>query len=421
MRRSILFQRRAAGFTVIELTISLLVMVVVMLGMLALFDFSNKLSHVQTNLADMQQSQRVAQQDVIRTIRMLGRGPIPLGSAANGVGISVWDQVPEDTHIGGDGSEPVVPGTDIVTVRGVFSSPVYQINALAPGTYAIQTEDGGASSGYVEVSSMSPTSIPQDLQALKDAVNSDKPERLVLVSARNLDRWSIVAIDPDSPDNIVSADSVRVAFKTLSDLADPPPPPEHFVMPTGDDPKDFGAVAFVGVLEEHRFYIRQEFKTAPNGTQDLASMFTRARVYPGTDLPWRGPDDDDDVEDDAHPSWRVDVADNIVDLQVALGFNTPNGGSGDSHLFESADGVDDDWLYNNIDEADPSTWVGDHRLLFIRLTTLARTDRRDTWYQSPPLVRVEDHDLTTSQFNSETDRMFRYRPLQTFIDMRNLN
>lgn len=192
-------------------------------------------------------------------------------------------------------------------------------------------------------------------------------------------------------------------------------------MPTGDDPKDFGAVAFVGVLEEHRFYIRQEFKTAPNGTQDLASMFTRARVYPGTDLPWRGPDDDDDVEDDAHPSWRVDVADNIVDLQVALGFNTPNGGSGDSHLFESADGVDDDWLYNNIDEADPSTWVGDHRLLFIRLTTLARTDRRDTWYQSPPLVRVEDHDLTTSQFNSETDRMFRYRPLQTFIDMRNLN
>ena len=57
---------RSAGFTVMELAVSMLVLVVVLLGMLSLFDFSNRLSHVQTNVADMQQALRIAQQDAVR-------------------------------------------------------------------------------------------------------------------------------------------------------------------------------------------------------------------------------------------------------------------------------------------------------------------------------------------------------------------
>lgn len=91
----------------------------------------------------------------------------------------------------------------------------------------------------------------------------------------------------------------------------------------------------------------------------------------------------------------------------------------DDRIFESADGTDDDWLFNDNQPVNPLDWAG-QQLCFIRLTTLARTDRRDSWYQSPALVRLENHDLTGSRFNNRTDRMFRYRPLETLIDMRNL-
>ena len=49
---------RQRGFTLIEVTVSLIVTVIVLLGVLALFDFSNKLTRVQTNISDMQQSLR---------------------------------------------------------------------------------------------------------------------------------------------------------------------------------------------------------------------------------------------------------------------------------------------------------------------------------------------------------------------------
>src|SRR6185436_703331 len=133
--------RRAAGFTVVELAVSLLVMAVVTLGMLALFDFSNRLSNVQTNVAEMQQSQRIAQQDVIRMVRMAARGPLPLGLPPVGMTLSVWSQVPVGTRIGGPGTPEVLEGTDILTVRGVFGSPVYQVNSSRPNAFAVQTVD----------------------------------------------------------------------------------------------------------------------------------------------------------------------------------------------------------------------------------------------------------------------------------------
>ncbi|HEX2551920.1 MAG TPA: hypothetical protein VHK64_10035 [Nocardioidaceae bacterium] len=418
--------RRAAGFTLVELSVSLLVLVIVLLGMLSLFDFANRISSVQTNVADMQQSLRVAQQDAIRTVRMAGRGPIPLGLPPAGTSVAVWDQVPAGTRIGGNGTPAVVTGTDVLTVRGVFSTPIYQVNAARPNAFAIQSVDGGFT-GNVVVGDTTPTSIPQNITPLRDAVlsaqeNATRPrERLLLISARNPSLWAIVALDPTT--SSISGSQVQLGFTTV-----PAETPVYFNLPTGNL-ADITAVAFVGILEEHRFYVRELFETAPNGTQDLASRFSRARVFPGTDRPWRPRGDDPAVGDAVHPSWSEDVADNILDLQVALAFDSPRGGGrmtddenntgDDDRIYESADGTNDDWLFNDTQAVNPVDWAN-QQLYYIRLTTLARTDRRDAGYQSPMLVKLEDHDLTTSRFNNRTDRMFRYRPLQTLIDMRNL-
>ncbi|HEX2644976.1 MAG TPA: hypothetical protein VHU81_18400, partial [Thermoanaerobaculia bacterium] len=90
-------------------------------------------------------------------------------------------------------------------------------------------------------------------------------------------------------------------------------------------------------------------------------------------------------------------------------------------IVEAADGRLDDWLFNSATDnpADPA-WSG-ALLYYIRLSTLARTDRRDKEYQAPVLARVEDRAYVAAhRFNLRNDRMFRRRLLQTVVDMRNL-
>ncbi len=60
----------------------------------------------------------------------------------------------------------------------------------------------------------------------------------------------------------------------------------------------------------------------------------------------------------------------------------------------------------------------------MRLTTLARTDRRDRDYEAPLLTTVEDKDYGVTpfnEFNTREERMFRRRLLRTVVDMRNLS
>src|SRR5436305_423281 len=139
MRRTKRAASPAAGFTVVEMVVALVVMIELILAVLLLFDFSNKLSRVQSNVADMQQSLRVSQYDTVRLLRMVGRGGLPTGpltalgadatatATLQGVSVSVRDNVPAAATIAGAGTPEVVAGTDVLTVRGVFSNPVYQI------------------------------------------------------------------------------------------------------------------------------------------------------------------------------------------------------------------------------------------------------------------------------------------------------
>src|SRR6202035_2391374 len=91
------------GFTLIELLVVLVVIGQIFVLIVMLFDFSTKLSHVQTNVAEMQQSLRVAQYDTVRLIRMAGRGGLPVGivpaspSVFQGVAVAVSDNVPNNT------------------------------------------------------------------------------------------------------------------------------------------------------------------------------------------------------------------------------------------------------------------------------------------------------------------------------------
>lgn len=412
--------RKERGFTVVELAISLLVTVVLILGVLALFDFANRLSRVQSNVSDMQQSLRVSLQSAVRMVRMAGRGGLPLGTVPSGLGLAVRNNVPAGTLIGGPLTPPVLEGTDVVTVRGVFSAPLWQVNSADPASFTLVNGVGGPVAGTVRIGAATPTGILQDRDALREAVTNGVPEALVLVSPRDAAIYAVVELDPatsvaNGPGDWTIGFRIAGGTHTAGYLP---------LSSGGGWPADLTSAAFVGMLEEYRFYVRDERE----GAADMAPRFSRARVFPGTQAPHRN-DNLPLAEPEKHASWSQDIADNILDLQVALGFDTPQGGGAmtddegdagdDDRIFESADGQNDDWLYNDGQAFNPAAWNG-RQLYFVRLSVLARTDRRDPQYSSPRVTRIEDHDLTATAVNQRTERMYRRRLLQTLIDMRNL-
>jgi prepilin-type N-terminal cleavage/methylation domain-containing protein len=342
--------KREAGFTLIELLVSLAVTAVLILGVLATFDFSARMNRVQLNVADLQQSLRIAQNEVVKLARMAGRGSLPSGLA-----IQVVNNVPANYKVvTGEASTSVLEGTDVLRLRGVFNSSLYQINYLDPDV--VWDPPGSDGLGSVVVY---PTAagVPQDLKALLEVAEAG--ETLLMVTP--FDVAMVVEVEKKAEKEILEdgIEGLRVSFKAdLSTIGTPLPPAG---MP---------APAYIGVLEEHVFYIRS---TGANG---VAPSLARARMDPGTGLAYKG-----EVENVA-----LDIADNIADLQVALGL----GVAGQPEL---------------------------------RVNTLARTDRADPGkYLATVLpATIEDHAYAASHaFNSPAGRRHRWRLMRTTVNMRNL-
>lgn len=416
---------RQAGFTLLELSVSLLVTVTLILGTLSLFDFSNRLSRVQTNVSEMQQALRVSLQDTVRTVRMAGRGGMPMGAVPTGMSVSLRNNVPAGARIGGGATPRILEGTDVLTVRGVFRNPIWQVNSSNPASFSLSTSGGNPVSGTIQIATTTPTGIPQDLTALREALAVNAPtEALIIVSPRDAGMYAVVELDRSTSD-ASNPDLLTIGFKITGGRFTP----QYVALSQGGVyPPDLTSAAFVGILEEYRYYVREERDIPSNPNSDLSPRLSRARVFPGTETP-HGPSNDDPAKADVHPSWRQDIADNILDMQLALGFDTIQGGGAmtddegdtgdDDRIFESANGQNDDWLYNDNQAFNPANWNG-RPLYFIRLSLLARTDRRDPKHEAQRVTWIEDHDLTASRYNLRTERMFRRRLLQTVIDMRNI-
>lgn len=412
---------RQRGFTLIEMSISLFVTIVILLGVLALFDFSNKLSRVQTNISEMQQSLRVAQTDAVRMIRMAGRGGLPVGTLPNGTAVAVANNVADGTHVADATSPEIVPGSDMLTIRGVLTSPIYQVDKNNPASFTLDSKTT-PTRGTLHIKSSSPTNIPQDLTAIKDAITNKRPEALIMVSPLDAGVWAMVELDWAGSD-ITNPNDFTVGFK-ISGGTHTTDYLKFSSQGPGVFPTDLTSVSFVGIVEEYRYYVRRAYAVTGDKTSDLMPKLTRARAYPGGTSPWNA---------DA-ANWQTDLADNVFDLQVALGVDTLAKGAGGAcaagtiaadpvncGIYESTDGENDDWMFNGEKVTDPLVFANSD-LYYVRLSTLVRTERRDNTYVAPTLVRVEDNTYTglPIDFNSTAQRMYRRRILRTVIDLRNL-
>lgn len=418
--------RRMAGFTMAELMVTLVVFSVVVIGMLMMFDMNSRIARVEGHTAEMQQALRMAQQDLVRNVRMAARGGLPAALFPEGtylgrelplgLAVEVANNVAANTRIAGSALAPVLAGTDVLTIRGIFST-LYQSNPAGAGFKLQDTNgDGSPDKGTLTLSNVSPTGVPQDLRSVAEAIGRTtpaKPEAYLLVSPLDDAVFALVEIDPAASSINTSGSaitSVTLAFKTRNTYS--------AISPGGSFPTAMTSVAYSGVLEEYRYYIRdQRTGTAQEG---LEPRLARARLYPGTDIPYG-----DDTE-----NLHEDIADNIFDLQVALGVDT-DGNESVTEGTDTATRKTDEWLFNEVGDATTkATWNGTattpRRLYYVRLTTMARTDRRDPQprWQAPALGQFEDKDFTQSPynaFNSATERKFRRQFLQTVVDLRNLS
>lgn len=432
-------QHPERGFTLVEMVVTLLVLVEVLLGALLLFDFNSKLTRVQTGVTGMQQSLRAAQHDMVRMVRMAGRGDLPLpppppppgapAPAADvfpGLAVGMRDNVAAGALVApADPASPrALEGTDVLTLRGVFTGSIYMVNFADSTSFATRIENG-AVVGQVRIDAVTNSNVAQDLQPLLDAIADGRAEALILVSPVSEAVYAVVELDPAASSGTAGG-SVTLAFKTQGDARSD----GYARLSAGGG---FPAalrnqqVARVGILEEYRYYVREERAVPTDPTSDLSPRLARLRVFPGTDLPYTGSFD----------SSSVDVADEVLDLQVALGFDSPNLGAmdddadgvgPDDQVAEATDGVGDDWLFNSSkDDASTVhplplgggwTWT-DPLLYYVRITTLTRTGSPDRDYLGPVLDRLEDRTYgPTSPLNARRERQHRRRFLETVVDLR---
>jgi hypothetical protein len=424
-------RRRMAGFTMAELMVTLVLFSVVVIGMLMLFDMNSRIARVEGHTAEMQQALRMAQQDLVRNVRMAARGGLPAalfpeGAYAGkelplGLAVEVANNVPANTRIAGNAVAPVLVGTDVMTIRGVFTT-LYQSNPAGAGFTLVDANgDGTPETGTLILTDVSPTGVPQDLTAVADAITATRagqPEAYLLVSPLDDGIFAVVEIAASSNFN---TSGTAITSATVNFNASGTARSDLFaaITPGGKFPTSMTSVAYSGVLEEYRYYIRdQRTGTAQEG---LEPRLARARLYPGTNIAYAN-----------NPvNLSEEIADNIFDLQVALGVDT----DGNESITEGTDTASrkaDEWLFNEVgdDVATKATWNGTaadpRRLYYVRLTTMARTDRRDPQqrWQAPALGQFEDKDFTQSPynaFNSTTERKFRRQFLQTVVDLRNLS
>lgn len=408
------------GFTLVETMVGLAVTAEVLLVSLLLFDINSRIARNQVQVADMQQSQRIAHNDMARMVRMAGRGGL-----SQDVAVVVTDDA-DPTTVDINGNEPV-EGTDILTIRGVISSPMFQIRQST----ANYTPPTGPQydNGQIVIEGVTPTGITQALDAFDDVVSESQfggreTDALILVSATSDSVFAVVEVtnisftnntdvDGDGTDDRVatitfSADtSGNVLSKELDDLNSPTPG----VFPAALE--QTGAVGYAGLVEEYRFYIR-DVTTADGG---YSPKLSRARFYPNTDRVY-GEAANSTVEGVAN--GKVDIADNVMDLQVALGIDA----DGDGVIEEATDQATDEWLFNHANDQ-PGDFDATDLLYNVQLTTLVRTDRMDRNYMSEPLTRVANNvynEPATPQTARQTrDRSHRRQLLTTIVDLRNVN
>lgn len=426
------------GYTLLEALVTLFIVAEILVAVLVLFDFNTKVGRAQMQVAEAQQSVRVAQNVLVRTVRMAGRGGLgqaglpgpvgtPLPNIPGGLAISLQSNVADGTEVApGLADSPLaLAGTDILTVRGAIEN---RIGFLSYGPATPANPDGGPNVVIDSIDTgrffiprvwrpigmenvIGGAEVDQDLAPFIDAVNNNRTEAVLITSRADPSIFGLVELNPGTSD--VSGDPLVIGFRFGGT---PYSNGLNTVVPFGPMMTAANGNALSAlILEEYRFFVRVPDGGLDAGAGRRGPALTVARMLPFSNLPHAGD----------NTNLTIEIAENVWNLQVALGIDLDrNGVIADGEVTAGLDPGADEWLYNDEDDDDSVVlWntVPRAPLRTVRVTTLALTDRPDLKYAAPRAGRIEDRIYAAGDpLNSPMMVQFRRRAVQTNVDLRGL-
>jgi prepilin-type N-terminal cleavage/methylation domain-containing protein len=176
------------GFTLIEMIVVTLLLLIAMVGLLAVFDASARINKSETDVADAQGSVRYGIYQMTRAIRMAGAGGLYVTQAV----LNPYDNVAGVVVAGVDGLNYAVrTGTDMIEVRGVLYSPLVGFNnepACSPciGTQPLPVKPLTGTPELGEYLNNDPTIRPQfaAIDAYTAGASNAKPMLVIVQDAK---------------------------------------------------------------------------------------------------------------------------------------------------------------------------------------------------------------------------------------------
>ena len=331
---------RQSGFSLIELLIGMVIAVEILVVALTIFDVHNRMARVQMQITDMQQSLRVAQYDMVRTDAH-GR---PRRAATSNF------RVDRRRHLGALAARSRPrdarqrrrrrrPGRN--RYRRARGDRRHRHPDRARLLRGPALPDGPVERRRLLGRRRSPSAglLPSGrTQSLEELLEPSFSGPLLLQSSVSRGQFAVAEVSAVAG----NANSVTFTITFASTLS---PPNPLVTAPAADF-----VPGFVCGLEEYRYYVRE---TPGDDIVPIKPRLARARMIPGTELPYD--------EDDAN--LTLDLADDIFDLQVALGFDTDydSAGSGVGSFDDDPDFIGpDDFFFEGATDAARGTddWFG---------------------------------------------------------------
>ena len=349
---------RNRGFTLLEILVTTAIFATIMIGILNLLDTSTKVSKLETALSDTQENVRFAAYHLMRTTRMMGGAVLPFAANIGGTDSWVMGELLSNqsgTVATAFGNVTVLPGSDVLTVRGFFEVSPFFINRtdiVTTGTDHVIVQE---SRGGVLINNVDRYSTGSDLFEGRGIVfmgNMDQAQYSVgQVRASS-------ALDGTAPDRELTVyfEPGVIQWSGLNPAGATAPPAFNTYR--------------VGILESYTYYVRPDFTL----------MRLRADAGGATPQP---------------------VAVNIGGLQVSLGVDTNN------------DGQIDNWL-----PAPAVGQIVGNGVLATRITVLGRTPFAIPGWTEPAVTFDNSsgvHDMVIGAF----DRSAKWRRIDVEAALRN--
>jgi prepilin-type N-terminal cleavage/methylation domain-containing protein len=278
---------RNRGFTLLEILVTTTIFATIMIGILNLLDTSTKISKLETALADTQENVRFAAYHIMRTTRMMGGAVLPFAANIGGTDTWVMGELLSNqtgTVATSFGNVTVLPGSDVLTVRGFFEvSPFFtnRTDIISTDTVEVQESRGG-----VLINNLDRYSTGSDLFEGRGIVfmgNMDQGQYAVGEVGASSD------LTGTAPDRILTVKFIAGAAQWSG------------LNPAGTAIPPVFNTYRVGILESYTYYVRPDFTL----------MRLRAGAGGATPQP---------------------VAVNIGGLQISLGVDTDDDGQINSWL-----------------------------------------------------------------------------------------